>query len=211
MQKSKPQSKQAPFCTTFLHNFFLFSNTIRTFLKQLFWWKPTWTRGQNTPWCKDITRSKHKSRQKTETKRSSKKREHSLNDKSEKRSVLGKWKARQLLQRKFVGVQPFIAANKTKPNWKLKTTDAPRKTHSAWSNKNIVCWKVTRFLPIKKGCLGGIPKLWRLYLLDISWGTWASPSLSFYLFFNSSYHSPIPTLENFLHTKLNIILLATLV
>jgi hypothetical protein len=42
------------------------------------------------------------------------------NDKSEKRSALGKWKARQLLQKEFVGVQPFIAANKTKENWKLK-------------------------------------------------------------------------------------------
>jgi hypothetical protein len=51
----------------------------------------------------------------------------------------------------------------------------------------------------------------RLYLLDISWGVWASPSLSFYPFSNSSHHSPIPTLENFLHTKLNTILLATLV
>jgi hypothetical protein len=40
--------------------------------------------------------------------------------------------------------------------------------------------------------------------------TWASSSLSFYPFFISSHHSPIPTLENFLHTKLHIILLATL-
>jgi hypothetical protein len=46
-------------------------------------------------------------------KRSSRKREHSLNDKSEKQSVLGKWKTSNLLQKKFVGVQPFIAANKT--------------------------------------------------------------------------------------------------
>jgi hypothetical protein len=28
-------------------------------------------------------------------------------------------------------VQPFIAANKTKQNLKLKITDAPRKTHNA--------------------------------------------------------------------------------
>jgi hypothetical protein len=42
--------------------------------------------------------------------------------------------------------------------------------HSTWTNKNIVSWTVTWFLPMKKGCLGGIPKLWRLYLLDISWG-----------------------------------------
>jgi hypothetical protein len=41
-------------------------------------------------------------------------------------------KTRQLLQKKFVGVQPFIAENKqTKPTKKTKITDAPRKTHSA--------------------------------------------------------------------------------
>jgi hypothetical protein len=40
--------------------------------------------------------------------------------------------------------------------------------------------------------------------------TWASPSLIFCPFFISSHHSPIPTLENFLYTKLNTILLATL-
>jgi hypothetical protein len=107
------------------------------------------------------------------------------NDESEKWSVLGKWKARQLLQKEFVGVQPFIAANKTKKNWKLKTTDAPRKTHNAWRNKNIVSWKVTWFLPMKKGCLGGIPKLWRLYFLDISWGAGHTQA---WAFFHSSTH-----------------------
>jgi hypothetical protein len=54
-------------------------------------------------------------------KRSSRKREHSLNNKSEKWSVLVKSKSRQLLQKKIVGVQPFITANKTKQNRKLKT------------------------------------------------------------------------------------------
>jgi hypothetical protein len=81
-----------------------------------------------------------------------------------------------LLQKKFVGVQPFIAANKTKENWS-KSEDAPRKTHSTWRSKNIVSWKVTWFLPMKKGCLRGIPKLWRLYLLDISWGDMGIPKL----------------------------------
>jgi hypothetical protein len=47
------------------------------------------------------------------------------------RAFLANEKARQLLQKKFVGVQPFIAANKTKLIMKTKTTDAPRKTHSA--------------------------------------------------------------------------------
>jgi hypothetical protein len=41
--------------------------------------------------------------------------------------------------------------------------------------------------------------------------TWESPSLSFCPFFISSHHSLIPALENFLHTKLNTILLVTLV
>jgi hypothetical protein len=39
-----------------------------------------------------------------------------LNDKSEKRSDLGNEKQVNLLQKKFVGVQPFIAANKRKEN-----------------------------------------------------------------------------------------------
>jgi hypothetical protein len=30
---------------------------------------------------------------------------------------------------------------------------------------------------MKKGCLGGIPKLWRLYLLDISWGDMGIPKI----------------------------------
>jgi hypothetical protein len=34
-------------------------------------------------------------------------------------------------------------------------------------------------LPIKKGCLGGIPKLWRSYLLDIFWGDMGIPKLEF--------------------------------
>jgi hypothetical protein len=107
----------------------------------------------------------------TKTKRSSRKRRTLVEtNRVKKRSVLGKWKARQVLQKEFVGVQPFIAENKTKLNWKLKTTDAPRKMHNAWSNKNIVFWKVTWFFPMKKGCLGGIPKLWCLYFLDIYWG-----------------------------------------
>jgi hypothetical protein len=46
------------------------------------------------------------------------------------------------------------------------------------------------------------------YFLGVAW---ASPRLSFCPFFTSSHHSPIPILENFLHTKLNTILLATLV
>jgi hypothetical protein len=63
-----------------------------------------------------MQRSEQKSRRKTNAKRSSRKREHSLNDKSENKSVLGNKKRIHLLPKKFVGVQPFIASNKTKEN-----------------------------------------------------------------------------------------------
>jgi hypothetical protein len=38
--------------------------------------------------------------------------------------------------------------------------------------------------------------------------TWASPSLSFFPYFISLHHSSLPTLENFLHTKLHTILIS---
>jgi hypothetical protein len=44
-----------------------------------------------------------------------------LNDKSENWSVLGNENRVCLLQKKHVGVQPFIAANKTKLKAKIKT------------------------------------------------------------------------------------------
>ena len=49
-------------------------------------------------------------------KRSSRKRDHSLNDKSENGVFLANEKQGNFFQKKFVGVQPFIAANKTKQN-----------------------------------------------------------------------------------------------
>jgi hypothetical protein len=64
----------------------------------------------------------------------------------------------------------------------------------------------------EEGVPWGHPQALTLVLLGYFLGiAWASLSLSFCLFFNSSHHSPIPTLETFLHTKLNTILLATLV
>jgi hypothetical protein len=64
----------------------------------------------------------------------------------------------------------------------------------------------------EEGVPRGHPQALMFVLLGYFLGVaWASLSLSFCPFFNSSHHSPIPTLENFLHTKLNTILLATLV
>jgi hypothetical protein len=202
MQKPKPQSKQAPFYTTFLHETFLFSNTIQTFLKQLFWWKPTWTRGQNIPWYKDITRSEQKSRWKTKAKRSSRKREHLLNDKSGKLSVLGneKWSI-ALSKTNMMWSNHLLQQKKQKKTESKKTTNTPRKMHSAWSNKNIVFWKVSWFLLMKKGCLGGIPKLWCLNLLDISWvdghpQAWAFVYYSSHLIILQSQHLKTSFIQN---------------
>jgi hypothetical protein len=51
---------------------------------------------------------------------------------------------------------------------------------------------VTWFLPMKKGCLGGIPKLWCLCLLDISWGDMGIPKLKLLsiLYLISSFSNP---------------------
>jgi hypothetical protein len=59
-----------------------------------------------------MTRSEHKSRRKRKPKTVAEKEEHSMNNKSENGVFLANEKRVQLLQKKFVGVQPFIAANK---------------------------------------------------------------------------------------------------
>ena len=57
---------------------------------------------------------------------------------------------------------------------KTKNKDAPRTAHNIWSNKNIVYWEVTWCFLMKWWCMG-IPKLWRLYLLNVSWGVMGHP------------------------------------
>ena len=86
------------------------------------------------------------------------------------------------LQSKYA-VQRSVSHSKVKDDgvqlyWKIKHTtenkDAPRITHIAWSNKNIAHWKMTWCFLMKSGCMG-IPKLWRLYLLNVSWGVMGHP------------------------------------
>jgi hypothetical protein len=63
----------------------------------------------------------------------------------------------------------------------------------------------------EEGVPRGHPQALTLVTLGYFLGCVGIPKLElFFPFFNSSHHSPIPTLENFLHTKLNTILLATL-
>jgi hypothetical protein len=62
----------------------------------------------------------------------------------------------------------------------------------------------------EEGVSRGHPQALTLVLLGYFLGCMGIPKLSFCPFFISSHHSSIPTLENFLHTKLNTILLATL-
>jgi hypothetical protein len=83
MQKCKPQSKQAPICTTIVMKLFSLFQHHSTFLKQLFkmknnidqWSKYTLIQRYKKIWIKIKAKKK--------AKRSTRKREHSLNDKSE--------------------------------------------------------------------------------------------------------------------------------
>jgi hypothetical protein len=62
-------------------------------------------------------------------KRSTRKREHSLNDKSENYSVIGNENRVYLLQKKHVGSKHLLQKTKQKKT-ESKNKDAPRKTHS---------------------------------------------------------------------------------
>jgi hypothetical protein len=83
MIKSKQQSKQAPFCITIsMKQFTLFQHE-STFWNNSQRWKPTKTRGLNTPSYKELRSSEQEQRRKIKAKHSTRKREHSLNDESE--------------------------------------------------------------------------------------------------------------------------------
>jgi hypothetical protein len=62
-------------------------------------------------------------------KRSTRKREHSLNDKSERYSVLGKWKTECVFsKRNLLGSNHLLQQTKQKKT-ESKSKDSPRKTH----------------------------------------------------------------------------------
>jgi hypothetical protein len=83
MQKSKPQSKQAPICTTIgMKLFYLFQHQW-TFLKQFLKMKINIDQRSKHTYLQRTNKFWKKSRRKTKAKRSTRKREHSLNDKSE--------------------------------------------------------------------------------------------------------------------------------
>jgi hypothetical protein len=115
MIKSKQQSKQPPFLHHYKHETnLLFSNTNQPIWNNSQRWKPTKNIGLNTPSYKELISSEQELRQKIKAKRGTRKREYLLNDKSENYSVLCNENGVCLLQKKYVGVQPFIAENKTK-------------------------------------------------------------------------------------------------
>jgi hypothetical protein len=83
--------------------------------------------------------------------------------------------------------------------------------HSIQSNKNIVSWKMTWYFVDEEGVPRGIPKLWRLYFLDISWSDMGIPNLellytSSHLIILLSLHLKTSFIQNFTQ-----FLLATLV
>jgi hypothetical protein len=74
-----------------------------------------------------------------------------------------------------------------------------------------VSWKMTwYFYWWRRGCLGASPSFDACTSWIFLGVTWASPSLCFCPFFISSHHSPFPTFENFLHTKLHTILISNI-
>jgi hypothetical protein len=66
------------------------------------------------------------------------------------------------------------------------------------------------FLLMKKGMPWASPRFDACTSWIFLGVTWASPSWSFCPSFISSHHSSLPTLENFLHTKLHTILISNI-
>jgi hypothetical protein len=83
MQNSKPQSKQAPICTTISMKLFTLFQHQSTFLKQLLKMKSNIYQRYKDTKLQRTNKFRKKLRRKTKAKRSTRKREHSLNDKSE--------------------------------------------------------------------------------------------------------------------------------
>ena len=96
------------------------------------------------------------------------------------------------LPHKNARIQPSWLQQTKQTKTKNKNKDAPRTTHSIWSNKNIASWKMTWYFVDEEGDALGIPKLWRLYLLDISWGNMGIPKLELLsiLYLITSFFSP---------------------
>ena len=100
---------------------------------------------------------------------------------------------------------------KTKQNkTKNKNKDAPRTTHIIWSNKNIASRKMTWCFVDEEGMPWASPSFDACTSWIFLGVTWASPSLSFCPYFISLHHSSLPTLENFLHTKLHTIFISSI-
>jgi hypothetical protein len=83
MQKSKPQSKQAPICTTIGTKLFSLFQHQSTFLKQLLKMKTNIDQRSKYTLLQRTNKFWTKIKVKTKAKRSTRKREHSLNEKSE--------------------------------------------------------------------------------------------------------------------------------
>ena len=74
------------------------------------------------------------------------------------------------LQKKCVGIQPTYLSKPNKIKLKTKMMMFKEQHNCAWNNKNEVFGRKPEIFIDEEGDALGIPKLWRLYFLDISWG-----------------------------------------
>jgi hypothetical protein len=88
------------FVPLFCMKLFLFSNTIQTFLRKLYWGKPTYTRGPNTPWCNDKIRSEQSQGEKCKLNAVAEKENNHWTIRAKTRVFLANEKRVHLLQKK---------------------------------------------------------------------------------------------------------------
>ena len=109
------------------------------------------------------------------------------------------------------GVQLLYSSKLSKQKPKTKTKTLQEQHNCAWNNKNKVSRKRPEIFIDEEGDSLGIPKLWRLYLLNISWDDmgWHPQA---WAFVHSSSHYIILSLhlKIFLHTKLHTIFISNI-
>src|SRR3954469_20539944 len=107
-----------------------------------------------------------------------------------------------------MGVQTTLIKKTKQSKQKLRCSKNNTTVHETIKTK---CLERPELFIDEEGDALGIPKLCRLYLLDISWGDTGveSPRLSFCPFFISLHHS-LSTPEIFLHTKLHTIFISNI-
>jgi hypothetical protein len=143
MQKSKPESKQAPICTTIVMKLFSLFQNHSTFLNQFLKMKTNIDQRSKYTLIQRNNKIWKKNQGKKRKLNAVLEKENTCWTIRVKTRVFLAMKNRLwLLKKKLLGSNHLLQQTKQKKT-ESESKDAPRKMHRIRSNKNIVSWKMT--------------------------------------------------------------------